>query len=355
MKKLLDYLRNTDFYDVFVAKQEYGGAKDQFGRFLYKFCQNKDVSKPVVSDFLIKNGFLDVNWPENHRFAACLTHDVESIYPTWKYTLFTAAKFASKLELKNSLRRIIAKNKKSSSENPFWNFKQILKLEDQYDGKSSFYFKATLRDIVNWIYDIEDLTDELHSIIDMGGEVGLHGGFFSYNNPEELKKEKKHLEKALNKETIGVRMHYLRFEVPETWRILSDLGFKYDTTYGFPDMPGFRNGMCHPFKPYDLNLGKEIDIMEIPLIIMDGSLFGLPIDEAWTIVQNLIDITEKNKGVITILWHSNNFDKIFNGNKLKFYEKILSYLKNKNAWMTSGADIYDYWRRNKYFRRTSES
>ena len=202
---------------------------------------------------------------------------------------------------------------------------------------------------MNWIYNIEDLKDELRGIVDLGGEVGLHGGYFSYNNAEELKKEKDLLEKALGKKTIGIRMHYLRFDVPNTWRMLSDLGFKYDTTFGYPDMPGFRNGMCQPFNPYDLYACKEIDVVEIPLTIMDGNLFSLPIDEAWAMVQNLIEVTEKSGGVLTILWHNNNFDEIFNGQWAKFYEKILKLLKSKNAWMASGEAVYNHWIRNHAF------
>ena len=339
---LRELLRNKDLFDIFVAKQEYDGRKDRYGRFLYQFSNNKDVLRPVVSDYLINNGF-DVEWPENHRFAACLTHDVDSIYPSWKYAFFTTAKFALKLRPQESLGRLIGKIRKDNSQNPYWNFKEILELEARYGGKSSFYFKATSTDLVGWIYDIENLTDEFGNIIDMGGEVGLHGGYFSYNNPKELKKEKERLEKALGKKVIGIRMHYLRFDVPGTWRLLADLGFKYDTTFGYPDMPGFRNGMAHPFKPYDLYLEEEIGILEIPLIVWDGSLFKMPIDEAWAVIKGLIEVTEKNKGVITIIWHNNTFDEIFCGRWAKLYEKILQFLKGKKAWMTSGEQIYDYW------------
>jgi len=145
---------------------------------------------------------------------------------------------------------------------------------------------------------------------------------------------------------LGVRMHYLRFQVPSTWKLLSKVGFKYDTTFGYPDMPGFRNGMCHPFKPYDLNEDREIDILEIPLIVMDTTLYGYmnisPV-EAYELIKRLIDITEKYSGVITILWHNNTFDEVRYGEWSKLYEKILKYLKEKKAWMTSCKEIYSYW------------
>jgi len=108
-------------------------------------------------------------------------------------------------------------------------------------------------------------------------------------------------------------------------------------------MPGFRNGMCHPFKPYDLEEEKEVNILEIPLTIMDGSLFKMSFEEAWEKIKRLVDETEKNAGVITILWHNTTFDEIFWSKWSKLYIKILQLLKERRAWMTAAEDIYNYW------------
>ena len=80
--------------------------------------------------------------------------------------------------------------------------------------------------------------------------------------------------------------------------------------------------------------------------MMDGTLFGnmhLHPSEAWRIVKKLIEVTERNKGVITILWHNNVFDEIFWGKWARFYEHILRYLNERNAWMSSAEDIYKFW------------
>ncbi|RLI05515.1 hypothetical protein DRO22_02645, partial [Candidatus Bathyarchaeota archaeon] len=87
---------------------------------------------------------------------------------------------------------------------------------------------------------------------------------------------------------------------------------------------------------------KEIDILEIPLTIMDCTLFDymkLDMEGAWKTTKLLIDVTEKYNGVITILWHNTYMvDEM-----LKFYEKILKYCHEKNAWMTSGEEIRKWW------------
>lgn len=346
--KLTDSLHDKDLFDIFCSKQEYDSKKDEYGRFIHKFSSYKNIEYPVVSNYLLKNG-LQIQWPEKTKFAACLTHDVDTIYPSWKYTLFTASKLALKMKTKKSLERMASKLGNNNRRNPYWNFKKTLELEKQYDAKSTFYFLAATDDLSGTVYNVEDLTAELDIISEMGGEVGLHGGFYSYNNIEKLREEKERLEKASGRKAIGIRMHYLRFSVPYTWRLIADLGFKYDATFGYPDMPGFRNGMCHPFKPYDLIAKDSVDVLEIPLTVMDNSLYRMGPDEAWFKVQKLVEAVEKNNGVITILWHNNTFDEVFAGEWARMYEKILQLLKEKKAWMTNGAEICDYWTKNTPF------
>jgi len=45
-------------------------------------------------------------------------------------------------------------------------------------------------------------------------------------------------------------------------------------------------------------------------------------------------------GVVTLLWHN----KSFTGDQKKFYEKILNYCAEKDAWMTSGEQISTWWK-----------
>ena len=119
------------------------------------------------------------------------------------------------------------------------------------------------------------------------------------------------------------------FKVPDTWELLSRAGFKYDTTFAYADCVGFRNGMCHPFKPFNLNTNKEIDILEIPLTIMDATIFlHMNIDQkrAWDLTKQLIDTVEQYNGVITILFHNDTYKLEEN---LKFYEKLLKYCSEK--------------------------
>lgn len=46
-----------------------------------------------------------------------------------------------------------------------------------------------------------------------------------------------------DKQPLGYRNHYLRFDPERTWAMLSGASSFYDTIMGCADQAGFRNGM----------------------------------------------------------------------------------------------------------------
>lgn len=336
-----------DLWDLYTRKEEYSPRQlNRYGLFIYAYSANQDIFEPRVSRHLIDNGF-DIQYPDNKQFAVCLTHDVDEIYPPLKHTLLSTVVCLKNLDLDGFKQQAFWKLH-GKEESPYWNFQEIMDLEERHDARSSFYFLATDTDIRRFRYDIEDLEGELGRIIDRGWEVGLHGGYYAYNNLGEILREKGRLERVLGRKVAGYRNHYLRFQVPYSWEILEKAGFKYDTTLGYSDMVGFRNGMCHPFRPYNLRTNAEVDILEIPMVVMDVTLFNSTrsYDEAWKVARGLINTVASCHGVLTLNWHSNGFDCPFRRSWPHLYEKILQYCSNKNAWMTSGIEICKWWQDN---------
>jgi hypothetical protein len=326
--------KDQELWDLFSSKEEYGTVpRDTYDRFRYSASSNRNVCEPRVSEYLLERG-CTAEYPDNKSFAVCLTHDIDGVYAPF----LDKTDFAFKNLRQGSLSGFLHYLGKS----PLCNFDDIISLEEKYAAKSSFYFMAEDPDEQDYAYRIEDLEPVLKHIIDRGGEVGLHGGHTAYLNKEEISRKKKRLEKVLGRAIQGYRNHYLRLRVPETWEYLHDAGFLYDTTFGYPDHIGFRNGMCHPFQPFNRTTGKSIDILEIPLTIMATTFEGymnVDMARAWDMTKHLVDTVERNHGVLTVLWHNNDLI----GNKRTFYEKLLNYCAEKNAWMTSGMEIATWW------------
>ncbi|MEF8848446.1 MAG: polysaccharide deacetylase family protein [Candidatus Thermoplasmatota archaeon] len=342
-----DLLKNhKEYWDLFVRTEEYSPSfLDKHRRFPYFLSKNRDVLEPKVSELLVNNGY-NFEYPDEKNFAVCLSHDVDKVLFPWKKRLIKSAGFTSSFNFKSAFENLFCSNQ-------FNNIKEIMDLEEKYKAKSTFFFVTSdENNSFDPSYKVYDLKDEIKDIDDRGWEVGLHGGYHTYNDLNKMKQEKKNLEDILKKKVVGYRNHFLRFKTPDTWEKLSKAGFKYDTTYGYPDMVGFRNGMCHPFKPYSLNQKKEIDILEIPLMIMDVTLLSymhLNLEESFKICKKIIERTRSLNGVLTILWHNRSFSEKFYPGWKKLYEKILGYCYEKNAWMTSGEKVYDLCKNNNLY------
>ena len=339
MDKIRDIRRLTDL--ARCKEADSSSYRDKFCRFPYYQSKNRDIFTPVVSNYLYEQGYKPT-YPDNKPFAVCLTHDIDSLYSSYLsrfYHIALSLLNKDKAEFIRYLKSLINRKK------PLTNLIEIMALEEGFHAKSSFYMMALKPGERDFNYDVEDFRDLIREIDAKGWEIGLHGGHEAWNSLEILTREKKRLEDALGKEVIGYRNHYLHFKVPDTWEILHKAGIKYDATLGYADCAGFRNGMCHPYYPYNLNTGETIEIMEVPLIVMDGTLFDgymrLERDDAFRLVTELIDAVEKVHGVFTLLWHNSY---LIEGTwQREMYERILAYCHQKNAWMTSGKEIYDWY------------
>jgi len=186
------------------------------------------------------------------------------------------------------------------------------------------------------------VAEMIREIDRQGWEIGLHPSWYSFDDAEEMKRQKAALESALGKDVVSVRQHFLHYDIRVTPRVQAEAGFKYDSTLGFNDNVGFRFGTCYPWRLYDLKAEKELPIMEVPLIIQDGAMLspvkGMRLDEdtAFQYVVQIADTVEQVGGVLTLLWHPN---AIINSRWWNLYLRSLEYLKEKNAWFGSVSSI----------------
>jgi peptidoglycan/xylan/chitin deacetylase (PgdA/CDA1 family) len=345
---MINILKNEkSVWDLYTKPEEYSNLyRDKHSRFLHKFEKNRNPFNPIVSEYLFEKG-KKMKWPKGYQFGVCLTHDIDHIYPSIKYRGFTALKYGLKGLFKKSFNRMFGRD------NPYWNFSEIIDLENEYDAKSTFYFLASKKDILGSNYNPKDLTDVFNVINDADCEIGLHGGYYSFNNHDAIIKEKERLEEIAKVDIKSYRNHYLRFKTPETWEVLKKAGILCDSTFAYADTFGFRNGLCHPFKPFNLNTNQTIDIWELPLNVMDLTLFkymGLSVEDAWGKCKKLIDNVIPLHGLVTILWHNSSFDDIYRPGWGRLYEKVLDYGHSKNAWMTSSENITKWVNKNDWWK-----
>lgn len=342
MNQFLSALRlDPTIWDLFTLEEEYSPwIRDRYGRFPYFASSNRELLLPRASMLLTRMGFRP-DYPENKKFAICLTHDVDAIYcGRGRDRAFSKIAEMLPLGVISATKRMLGKDIGGLS----WrNMKEIMEIEESYGAHSTFFFMALEKEQRDFNYSISEVAEELHNIVDMGWEVGLHGSHEAFNNTIQMKKEKTLLERTLGSKVCGYRGHYLKFETPITWRCLHEAGFNYDTTLGFADCVGFRNGMCHPFRPFDLDTQKVLPILEIPLVIMDvtmtDSYMRLGVSDCWRLISLVLERTAACNGVLAILWHNTNFK----GESLSLFEKILQKGREMNAWLTDCRSLAAWW------------
>ncbi|WP_193569478.1 MULTISPECIES: polysaccharide deacetylase family protein [Halostella] len=280
---------------------------------------------------------------EDAEYALCLTHDVDRPYKTYQSLYYAIT------ERDPSHLRSLA-----PGANPYWQFETVMELEEELGVRSAFYFlneKHLFREksptdwfrLENWKryigrYDIEspEMVDVIQTLDDGGWEIGLHGSYESYTDPERLKYEKEALEDVLGHSITGCRQHYLNLSIPETWRYHREIGFQYDASLGAKTEYGFKYGddVKHPF---------DDEFAVFPLTIMEVGLPGVStdIEGAWEECRRILDEAGERQAVVTILWHLRMFNEQEFPGYRRLYRRIVEYALEQGAWVGPPEELYE--------------
>ncbi len=145
-------------------------------------------------------------------------------------------------------------------------------------------------------------------------EVGFHGSYDSFRDPQQIRREFAHLNEVAAQEGVrqgewGGRQHYLRWEAPTTWQGYEEAGLAYDSSLTYADHAGFRCGTCYEFPVFNVRTRQPLKLRERPLVVMEGSLLGdhymkLNPQQAAEKVTTLADTCRRFDGDFTFLWHN---------------------------------------------------
>lgn len=150
------------------------------------------------------------------------------------------------------------------------------------------------------------LRDQLRRMRLDGWTIGLHPSFFTWRDAAAYAAEKARLEAAVGAPVTSLRQHWLRFSWAETWAAQRAAGFAEDTTLGFNDRPGFRNGTAWPVTPLGAD-GRALDgLVAWPLVLMDSHLhdYGdLSAEAIAKAIERWLEEVYMVGGRATVVWH----------------------------------------------------
>jgi len=194
--------------------------------------------------------------------------------------------------------------------NPYFGVPDIIELEERYDVKSTFFFRP--------LYDdgsfVDQYWDVIRDLVRGGWEVGAH--LNKVNDLGEVVREKRLVEHAVGDKVYGCRVHYLRINRSDYWK-LRKAGFLYDSSIKyFKDRIDLR----------DTDFEVIDGVVVFPITVMDTYLFTyMKVDEAnvvKVIARALEEALRASKKFVTILWH----DSSIHMRSGRAYGKLLEYV-----------------------------
>ena len=215
---------------------------------------------------------------------------------------------------------------------PFDTFDYILEQSQRLARHSKLLFFALMGD-----YGIYDKPASFHNndfrqlLQHLGdyAKIGVHGSYYSADEPERLGREIERLADILHRPIVRNRYHFLRFTLPTGYRNLVRNGIAHDYSMGYSELPGFRCGTCTIVPFFDLNSNQEYDLMLHPFMAMDTTFqkyMGLTPEQAITQYHALIDEVRTLGGTFSCIFHNQNLCEDFGWEGWrKVYEDVLEY------------------------------
>lgn len=279
-------------------------------------------------------------------FAVALTHDVDTPWK-WTPTGLRGAAARAKADLlrgraRSGLREVRSLAgwpfHKARGTDPFWSFDRILADERRCDASSTFFLMADHAHELDGpgAESYERLRPQLvETLLDGAAEVGLHGSYSAADDGARLAAEKELLEQLAGP-VRGQRYHFLRLDPHRNLSHLEAAGFAYDSTLGFNDAPGFRAGIAHPFRPWDLERDAPYDIVEVPLAAMDvtlsaGRYLNLSARQAEERLRKLLDWAAEHGGGFAVLWHSEQYDSAIKPGWDRLYRRFMEDVRARGG------------------------
>ena len=278
------------------------------------------IDFPIVDEYaLILRSIIQKEFPEiqiiPRKSAFISTHDIDLIsrfgkfYANMRTLAADLFKYRNWEMFKSSMAQYFDCHRDELKDPYILAAEMLLGQDLAAKRKSLFFFKSLRSGEPDATYDIfgAQAAHLVRTIAEKGGEIGLHGSYFSYDHSSRLNKERIYLENVAECHITQGRQHYLRFDVRKTPSVWQSAGLTDDYTLGYAEQEGFRCGTCHPYLLYDIANDKPLPVTEHPLIAMDGTFQqyqGITPQQALQKIRQLHATCEAVEGDFILLWHN---------------------------------------------------
>jgi peptidoglycan/xylan/chitin deacetylase (PgdA/CDA1 family) len=291
-------------------------------------------------------------FPGGDRFLVALTHDVDLLGGRAGLRKL-AAGFLLRPRSASARRRrregSILMRDALAGRDPVFPLDELVAVEREHGWRSTCFFLARQVDPHDGYPKRyrRALPRALEDAGAAGLEIGLHASYRAREDPGALELEADLLERVAGARARGVRFHYLRSDPPRLGAELEPAGLRYDSSIGWPSLPGLRAGTPYPYRLWD-EARRRPGGWELPLAVMDATLsepryLGLGAEEGFERAVAALEPVAQHGGAVALLWHppshhprlSNRYDEV--------YRRLLAWIADRGGWAGTAADALDHW------------
>lgn len=332
----------ASFYLVTGYEEYLPAHKDEHKRYLPEqilASRMGFIERPLIDEWFKKlqtELYTRFGVISNRQFKFVNTIDVDSAYAFVEKGLFrtlgatlrdlVGGKFAT---IKQRAATVILGKK-----DPFNTFKYALDLNKKYGFESIFFF--LLADYGTYDKNVPYTGIKFRSLMKRVNDyatVGIHPSYHANNSSSMISEQIERLSSIIHMPVEHSRFHYLKSEIPHSYRALINADILHDYTMGYASTPGFRASTCTPYKFFDLGQNRTTRLTIHPFCLMEGTMkhyLNATPEDAFKKFKQFADTVHAVQGTLYFVWHNDSLSNYgSNGGWREVYEKTIDYVGSK--------------------------
>lgn len=331
------------FYMLSRYEEYLPHRKDEHGRYLSSesvASKHNFLQRPVVDEWamMLKDVVLQF-YPDaqfqKKTFTFQLTVDIDAAYCYLHKGVFrTVIGLARDIFARNDRDAVSQRFRvlRGKEHDPYDTFDYIIEQSDRLKQNKQLLFFPLLGDYGIYDKPTAYYNNEFRQLLQHIGDyakLGIHGSYYANTESDRMSREIHRLSDILHRTIVRNRFHFLRFEVPKSFEMLSQLGIKHDYSMGYADVPGFRCGTCSIVPIFDLSRNQELEVRMHPFVTMDTTFHThMKLSPQETIQQYhiLMDRVRAVDGTFSCIFHNQNLCEDFGWEGWReVFEDVIQY------------------------------
>lgn len=347
-KQYLFYIEGETFpFDIFSAifyllsrYEEYLlHQKDHYGRYDHQESvayQKGFLHKPIIDEWLndfkmvLLKQFPDLVFKEKNTVFTP-TYDIDIAYSFlgkgWWRNLAGFLKAPSVQRL-----RVLAGRKKD----PYDAYDWLDELHKSFNLQPIYFFLVAAQK-GKFDKNISVLSEKLAKLIvetSSKYKIGIHPSWKSFLDAKTVRQEFNYLSKKANKKINLSRQHYIRLMLPDSYRLLAEIGITDDYSMGYGSSNGFRSSTANSFYWFDVEKNCSTSLITHPFCYMDATSIFVDKKSASNALEemkNLYTLCKKNDAPFISIFHNSYLGDSEVGRKYrKIYLEFVRWIENFN-------------------------